>query len=217
MSRSIWASHWQLNHGLESGQRLFPRFASDNEISFGDSALSFTDAKLMKVASGGFAFPCLSKFFASPFSAFLAIKSMIRVGQIHRYNWKDPTYAKVILAAALEAAVNFINYSPICSSLFEDYQRASIGFSSSKEGVFFVVSQTEFGLWELNHKEKPEDLSANLVFRRDESICSSAVGQIDHMVSVGRGDIQLQGNIPLLEKFGYVSRVVRKEIPSINE
>jgi len=217
LSRSIWASHLQLCFGTKKEQRLFPSFASDDTIRFGNSGLSFKDAKLMKVTSGEFALPCLSNFLASPFSAFLAIKSLIRVGQIHRYNWNDPNYTKVVLAAALEATVNYINYSPACRILFEDYEEASIGFSSLKEGVFLVVSKAESDLWKLEHEVHSVDLNATLVFRSDESIFSTAVGEIDHMVAVGNGEIQLLGNIPLLEKFGYVSRIVRKELPSINE
>ena len=44
-------------------------------------------------------------------------------------------------------------------------------------------------------------------------MCLSAVGKLDHMLATAEGNIQLRGYIPLLlEKFGYISRIAKREL-----
>ena len=217
LARSIWASQLQLLKGHDLANFLLPRICSEKTISFGQSGLAFKDNSLVKAAKKGFAIPQLSKFLRSPFTSTAALRLVIKVGQIHQNGWRKPGNAKVLLSAALEATVTYMNFHPGCVDLFVDHPNSSIGVGSEKEGVFMTICRINSQPWALEHKAIMKQSTATLIFSSDQAACFSAVGNLDHMLAAGDGQIQLRGQIPLLEKFGYASRVVRRELPSQHE
>ena len=40
-------------------------------------------------------------------------------------------------------------------------------------------------------------------------------GRLDHLGDPGHGEVEISGNLPLLDKNGYISRLAHKSVPSI--
>ena len=75
-----------------------------------------------------------------------------------------------------------------------------------------TISRHANDLWELNNQKVIQNYDASLIFANDQVMCLSAVGKLDHMLATAEGNIQLRGYIPLLEKFGYISRIAKREL-----
>ncbi len=123
----------------------------------------------------------------------------------------------MLLAAALEAATTYMNYHSECEKLVRDHRFSSIGVGSMEQGVFMSISRNGTNFWELHNAEIDQSYDASLIFANDQVMCLSAVGKLDHMLASADGNIQLRGYIPLLEKFGYISRIAKRELLHSNE
>ena len=217
LARSIWASVKELDHSNHAGELMHPRICDEKRIKFGNSGLVFHDNSLIKAARTGFALPCIWSFLRSPRSSIRALKYLIDVGNIHNKEWENPSFSKVLLAAALEAATTYMNYHSECEKLVRDHRFSSIGVGSMEQGVFMSISRNGTNLWELHNAEIDQSYDASLIFANDQVMCLSAVGKLDHMLASADGNIQLRGYIPLLEKFGYISRIAKRELLHSNE
>ena len=212
LARSAWASFKELEYSRNPSEFMLPHFCDKKRIKFGTSGLVFRDSALMKASRNGFAMPCIWSLLRSPRSSILALKYLIDVGNIHKKKWENPSFSKVLLVAALEAAITYMNYHSECVKLVHEHRFCSIGVGSAKKGVFMTISRHANDLWELNNQKVIQNYDASLIFANDQVMCLSAVGKLDHMLATAEGNIQLRGYIPLLEKFGYISRIAKREL-----
>jgi len=217
LARCVWASVKELDHSNHAGELMHPHICDDKRIKFGNSGLVFHDNSLIKAARSGFALPCLWSLLRSPSSSIRALKYLIDVGNIHNKQWENPSFSKVLLAAALEASITYMNYHSECERLVRDHRFSSIGVGSIDQGVFMTISRRDANLWELHNAKINQTYDASLIFANDQVMCLSAVGKLDHMLASADGNIQLRGYIPLLEKFGYISRLAKRDLLHSNE
>ena len=75
------------------------------------------------------------------------------------------------------------------------------------------VIKNACGNWELASSARDLPPSVSVKFRNLETVFRAAIGKIDPLVDPAENNINVQGKIPLLEKFGYISRLSMRNIP----
>ena len=70
-------------------------------------------------------------------------------------------------------------------------------------------------MWKVNSLNPIEGISAILSFNSPLIATQAISGFFDHLAGVGLGHASVSGNIPLLDKIGYISRIVNRKLPSI--
>ncbi len=215
LARSIWASAMQLHAamGKEPKMDLLPSLHADGIVLFGSSGLAFSDNSLIGATQKGWAVPRLMNFMASPFTALRALQVIISISKIHRFKEIGRLQAEVILRSGLEATVTYMNFHPYCQELFFNEVGATFGIGFRDEGPIWKISWNSVESWQVSDYLNDEELFGELLFTDYDSAISCSVGMLSHLIAAGSGKILLAGRIPLLDKFGYASRIAQKEVP----
>jgi hypothetical protein len=79
----------------------------------------------------------------------------------------------------------------------------------------FFLYRLEGELWKVNSLNPIEGISAILSFNSPFIASQAISGFFDHLAGVGLGHASVSGNIPLLDKIGYISRLAQRKLPSI--
>jgi len=69
-------------------------------------------------------------------------------------------------------------------------------------------------VWKCTSEKPDTEPSVVLDFKNLGSAIRGACGQIDPLADPVLGNIMVAGRIPLLDKFGFVARIVSREVPS---
>lgn len=192
-------------------KRLRPKFLSSGEVELGN-LLIFSEEQYHRLISRGLGVPRLRNLFLSPVQSIRLILSLANVGKL--YKSKDlKVTAPIQLKASLEAICTYLNHHSYSSTIFKPEQGFSflIGISST-ETNFLIYYEQQSG-WKVYFVKNQQSASASLLFKDIKIAQDAALGRLNSWISLTNGDIVVAGRVPLIDKFGYVARLVQKEVP----
>ena len=196
----------------EISRLLVPKLLPRGEISLGET-LIFKDHQFINILVKGFGLPKLLSVFYSPYWSCKALLYLWRVGKL--YSAKNSNHStEILLHASLTAICTYMNLHEKSVRIFENEKNNSLSVGILGTGNNYVISNHKGKGWSAKLEEKPFSTSACLFFNNFDTARNASLGKIDSWNALAKGHIQLSGRIPLLEKFGYVARIVQKEVPT---
>lgn len=195
----------------KNSQSLVPRILPSGEFSFGAS-LIFSPKSFVKVIEGGFALPKISYFLTAPTGTFRSVINLARVGKVYR----SPSQIKEIhgmLNGSLEAICCYLNHHLVAKKAFDDESSRTLTFEIKGMQRKWLIKMDGSNGWQVGACSSLDRASACLAFNDIEVAKNAALGALDSWLSLTNAEIILSGRIPLLDKFGYVSRIAQNEVP----
>jgi hypothetical protein len=190
---------------------LEPKLLSSKKISLGKT-LIFSDDQLTRVLKKEPALPKLGRLFLSPLNSVLCIYHLWEIGKFYNSS-KNHSCAKILLAGSLDAICLYLNFHQRSKKIFESEREYSLSVRiDDSESAFLMTFDATDG-WIYKTCKKDDLANASLTFKNQKIACEAAKGLIDPWSALIKGDILLAGRITMLDKLGYVSRMVQKEIP----
>ena len=195
----------------KNSQSLVPRILPSGEFSFGTS-LIFSPKSFVKVIEGGFALPKIRYFLTAPTGTFRSVINLARVGKVYR----SPSQIKEIhgmLNGSLEAICCYLNHHLVAKKAFDDESSRTLTFEIKGMQRKWLIKMDGSNCWQVGACSSLDRASACLAFNDIEVAKNAALGALDSWLSLTKAEIILSGRIPLLDKFGYVSRIAQNEVP----
>jgi hypothetical protein len=115
------------------------------------------------------------------------------------------------MLAGLETAVCYLNFHSYSKSLMVG-ESGKIDFYV-KEKFLGSVSCSTNNFWQTSNRNTREEPSIIITFKDLNTAYRGALGEIDPLVDAAEKNVLIRGRIPLIEKFGYISRLAMKEVP----
>ena len=176
-------------------------------ISLGGSGLCFKDKNLIKAVTTGFAFPQMFEFLANPKNGYESIVTLLRIQKILACKVDSPEKLALGLRAGIATTAAFANYDPPSIELLSDFENDVIEFKVEEVRSLLFSLQVRRGICgKLTLQIQLKGLSAILSFNSPLIATQAISGFFDHLAGVGLGHASVSGNIPLLDKIGYISR-----------
>jgi hypothetical protein len=115
------------------------------------------------------------------------------------------------MLAGLETAVCYLNFHSYSKSIMVN-ESGKIDFYL-KEKFLGSVSCSTNNFWQTSNRNTREEPSIIITFKDLNTAYRGALGEIDPLVDAAEKNVLIRGRIPLIEKFGYISRLAMKEVP----
>ena len=196
---------------VKNSQSLNPGILASGEFSFGTS-LIFSPESFVKVIEGGFAFPQIRHFLTAPTSTFRSVVNLARVGKAYR-SASQIKEIYGILNGSLEAICSYLNHHLVAKKTFDEETLNTLTFEIKGMERKWLIKMDGSNGWQVVACSALHRASACLTFKDIEVAKNAALGALDSWLSLTNAEIILSGRIPLLDKFGYVSRIAQKEVP----
>jgi hypothetical protein len=192
-------------------KRLRPKFLSDGKVQLGN-LLIFSEKQYHRLIVKGLGIPKLWSLFLSPVQSIRLILSLVKVGQL--YKSKDvKVTAPIQLKASLEAICTYLNLHSYSSEIFKPEQGFKILIGISNTETNFLINYEKQSGWKVYFAENQQLEAASLLFKNIKIAQDAALGRLNSWISLTNGNVIVAGRIPLIDKFGYVARLVQKEVP----
>lgn len=191
---------------------LLPKLLPNNEISFGD-IVHFKKEKFCTLVESGFALPKISKFLTSPYQSIRVLAALFRIGRLYQSK-NNKASVPILLRGSLGAICTYMNYHQGASRIFESELTCSLGIKILETDTNFMIYHQKNIGWSVKIGGETDSSSAQLIFQNTEIAHQAALGDLDSWIALTKGDVQLSGRIPMLDKFGYVARIAQSEVPS---
>jgi hypothetical protein len=107
----------------------------------------------------------------------------------------------------------YLNHHQSASLVFEDEKGNSLLVRVRGKQEGFYISYYQGSGWVVTPVQEHPMSTAGLEFQNEEVAIQSSLGLINSWVGITDGRIHLLGRIPMLDKFGYVARMVQRSIP----
>lgn len=213
LARSIFGANQAICECNDIANCFSPKFPFDGLISLSSNGgLQFSYLSLEKLVGQGFALPKVKPFFISPFLCFKSVVALLKIKPL--YDQIHPSFNQVraVFRASVEATLAYANhYSPARKIL--EGEKGRISFMIDGLGEILNVGQNQNGLWAVIETSTDEKASVILSFLDLEYALLSALGKTNHLTDPVVGKFTLNGRIPLIEKFGFVSRLALNDLP----
>ena len=212
---SLEAASAEIVSQRKNGSILNVKLLENYSIQLGGKGLCFKDSELIKAVSTGFGLPCFLPLFSHFNNAFKSISMLLKIKSVLSSKQTSTEKISVGLRAGLAATAAFANHDLQSKKLLESEESGIVLFTiaNSDIAVWFSFSANELcQVGSENLKLKP---AAVFTFQNLKVASSAISGWFDHLGGPALGEAQISGNIPLLDKIGYISRKAQKEVPSI--
>jgi len=202
------------------GEKLFPKGFSEclkpqllpnHKVLFGNSVV-FSDKQFIQLIERRFGFPSLTSCIMRPRRTLQVLYGFWQIGL--RFNSHAcVSDAPKLLYASLQAICVYLNNHEHASKVFRDEKNGSLLVRVRESGKgFYIFNHHEFG-WTVSSASTNTASSATLEFQNEDVSIQASLGLIDSWAGITGGNIHLSGRIPMLDKFGYVARMVQRELP----
>ena len=192
-------------------KRLRPKFLSDGKVQLGN-LLIFSEKQYHRLIVKGLGTPKLRNLFLSPVQSIRLILSLVKVGQLYKSRDVKVT-APIQLKASLEAICTYLNLHSYSSEIFKSEQGYKILIGISNTETNFLINYEKQSGWKVYFAGNQQAESASLLFKNIRVAQDAALGRLSSWISLTNGNVVVAGRIPLIDKFGYVARLVQKEVP----
>ena len=216
----IWAAAQSIYRTMEflfpdaPLKKIKPSLLATDGISFGGCGLLFSDCAFLRILSGGFALPDFKRFLCHPVHSVKCLRRLIRVKSLYRLCC-DAIEIRALLAGSIEAILTYANLHPYSKALLSVDQHSTIRIGVVNKPVNLLVYFSPMGGWKLKQDSAKEPATCSLEFKSDEVARLASCGQLDPWRAVADGSLIIGGQVPLVEKFGYISRIVQREVPQL--
>jgi len=190
---------------------LKPKLLPHHQISFGGT-LVFEDSQLIQLIEKKFGFPKLSSFFLSPFKSFQVLWGLGQIGQHFHAKASSTDVPKVVYSSLIPICV-YLNHHQKASAVFANEKSNSLLVRIKGKHEGFYISYDPKSGWIVTSVHDDQIATAGLEFQNEEVAIQASLGLINSWVGITDGRIHLSGRIPMLDKFGYVARMVQRSIP----
>jgi len=214
----IWAAAQSIYRTMEflfpdaPLKKIKPSLLATDGISFGGCGLLFSDCSFLRALSGGFALPDLKRFLCHPVHSVECLRRLIRVKSLHGL-CSGAREIRALLAGSIEAILTYANLHPYSKALLSVDQHSTIRIGVINTPVNLLVYFDPVGGWKLRQDSAKEPVTCSLEFKSDQVARLASGGQLDPWRAVADGSLIIGGQVPLVEKFGYISRIVQREVP----
>ena len=211
---SLEASSAEVVNRTKVGKILSVKFIDEISIQLG-GGLCFLDAKLLQAVKNGFALPQYIPLLLNLKSSFQSVCMLLKIRSILLQ--KNPTLNKISvgLIAGLSATATFATYHLQCQKLLEDEKGGVILFKVANTDIASWLSISCNKICTVGTGVVSEAPSAIFTFKNLAVAERAISGRLDHLGDPGHGEVEISGNLPLLDKIGYISRLAQKSVPSI--
>ena len=190
---------------------LKPKLLPHHQISFGES-LVFKDGQLIQLIEHKFGFPKLSSFLWKPRKSLQALLAFWKIGR-HFHAKASSTDVPHLIYSSLIAICVYLNHHQTASRVFVDEKANSLLVRVRERDEAFYISYDPKSGWGVSSVHGHKLATAGLEFKNEDVAIQASLGLMNSWVGITDGSIQLSGRIPMLDKFGYVARMVQRSIP----
>ena len=198
-----------------SGSILKVQILENHSIQLGGKGLCFKDRELINAVSTGFGLPHFSPLFFNFNNAFKSILMLLKIKSL--LTNKETSVEKVFigLIAGLAGTAAFANHDLQCMKLLENEEAGIALFKVANSDISVWLSFSDSNECKVGSGPPVQQPSAVFTFQ-NLSVASNAIsGWFDHLGGPALGQVEISGNLPLLDKIGYISRKVQKLVPSM--
>ena len=171
----------------------------------------FSNLNLVRVAGGTFAIPKIACLLKKPTKSLGALFTLIKIRRVYLKKNHTMEQVRILMLAGLETAVCYLNFHSYSKSLMVG-ESGKIDFYV-KEKFLGSVSCSTNNFWQTSNRNTREKPSIIVTFKDLSTAYRGALGKIDPLVDAAEKNVLIRGRIPLIEKFGYISRLAMKEVP----
>ena len=190
-------------------------YSQTNRIQLGDEGLCFSEERLIKAVQTGFAFPYIFPIFKNPLNSFTSLVTLLKIKTILNSREDNLETVNLGLLAGLVATSVFANNDFNCSKILSDQKKNSILFKVAHTQISMIFHFSPQNHWTVDTGELNIIPSARFTFKGMVEAYDALIGNFDHIGYPSLGKVEIAGNIPFLDKVGYVSRIVQKYVPSM--
>jgi hypothetical protein len=212
-ARSIFGASVAINGFYEKSPKLEPELLPGRRIAIGAKGLVFKDASLLNAIETGFSMPDFFPLLKNPLSAFGAITTLKRIARLYDRDRTGLDNLLAIFRAGLESLTVFANYDPASRDLLSGDSEELVVFKLADSVPLGWVSRSSGGVFSAGTGVIAEKPSVVLTFSSQEVAFDAVVHGIDQLGAPAKGDVEIQGKIPLMDKLGYVSRIALGKVP----
>ena len=196
-------------------RRLKVRLLNDGLVEVGGPGLCFKETKLLKAVASGFAVPQLIPLVLNFKNSIESIFILLQIRKF--FSNKEVNCDKVSLGliAGLAGTAAFANHNLHYIELLKEHKDEVVLFNVANSGIEIWFYFSSDDVWTVDSGEFSLNPTSVFTFK-DLSVAHSAIiGWFDHLAGPAIGDVQISGNLPLLDKVGYISRKVQQQVPSM--
>ena len=189
-----------------------PCILSSNRISLTKhGSLVFSNHNLLQAVKVGFAMPEIISLFKTPIKSIGAIQTVTKIRKLYFQQKLTIHQVQTLLQGGLASTICYANNDSYSKSIIMN-ESGCIDFSVNGHLLARVIKNA-CGNWELASSARDLPPSVSVKFRNLKTVYRAAIGKIDPLVDPAENNINVQGKIPLLEKFGYISRLSMRNVP----
>lgn len=198
-----------------SGSILTVQLLENHSIQLGGKGLCFNDRDLINAVSTGFGLPHFYPIFFNFNNAFKSILMLLKIKSVLTNKRTSIEKVFIGLIAGLASTAAFANHDLQCMELLENEEAGVALFKVANSDISVWLSFSDSNECKVGYG--PPVLQPSAVFTfQNLSVASNAIsGWFDHLGGPALGQVEISGNLPLLDKIGYISRKVQKMVPSI--
>ena len=212
IARSIYRTACLL--GVEEKEiPLKPMILNQKTISFGSNLpIIFTDQELIKLYRKKIAIPKLVPIFQNPRKSFLKLLKLRKVSQFFKCKSLEPNYLGLLFAVGIETTAIYMNFHPKCSSVIGSGLGVIEFFLSHDKNPIAVLQKSDNRGWQFKTK-RTMNPSVKVIFKDIEVVKLLCMGNLDHNEGLALGELAISGNIPIMDKVSYCSKIALSELP----
>ena len=212
IARSIYRTAYLL--GIEEKKiPLKPMILNQKTISFGsDLSIIFTDQELIKLYRKKIAIPKLVPVFQKPRKSLLKLLKLRKVGQFFKSKSLEPNDLGLLFAVGIETTAVYMNFHPKCSSVIGGGCGVIEFFLSDDKHPMAVLQKSDNRGWQFKTK-RTMNPSVKVIFKDIEVVKLLCMGNLDHNEGLALGELVISGNIPIMDKVSYCSKIALSELP----
>ena len=213
VARSMEAMSIEIQRHKPNLYKLSAKILTKSKISLtaGD-AIVFGNKNLLKAAGKGFALPEILRLCINPIVSFKGIMTLLEIKDLYNRS-PDKQDVKIFFQGGIEATTCYLNHHPPAQDLMGD-EKGTIDCYLDKSFFLGRIFRSNGAAWKCTSRKSDTEPSVVLNFKNLDSAIRGACGQIDPLADPALGNINVSGRIPLLDKFGFVARIVSREVPS---
>ena len=212
---SLEAASWEIMNLFHVGKLLEVTLLDNYYIQLGGKGLCFKESKLLKAVSTGFAIPRLLPLFGNFNNAFTSILMLLKIKKILSAKLLNHQSISVALRAGLAGTAAFANHDLRCKELLSNEKEGRILFKVCGTDIAIWFSFSQYDLCRVDSGVMDYEPTAVFTFLSLKVARDAISGWFDHLGGPALGEATISGNLPLLDKIGYISRIAQKTIPSI--
>lgn len=212
---SIQASSEELHKRNKVTRVLKVKLLNDDLVEIGGPGLCFEDTKLLRAVASGFAIPQVLPLILNLKNSLGSIFILLKIRQSLLSDVVNCEKVSLGLIAGLSGTAAFANYNLNYIKLLKEHRNEVVLFTVANAAIDIWFYFSSDNVWVI--KSGAFSLNATTIFTfKDLFVAYNAItGWFDHLAGPAIGDVRISGNLPFLDKVGYISRKVQQQVPSI--